>query len=40
MNSGIIMSFKQHYRGYFVKQLLEQYESGGEIKKMDVLTAV
>src|SRR5437763_7644400 len=40
MDAGIIMSFKCHYRSYFVKWLLHQYESGAEDKKMDILSAI
>jgi hypothetical protein len=40
MDAGIIMSFKCHYRSYFVKWLLQRYESEMENNKMDVLTAI
>ncbi|CAG8824309.1 17270_t:CDS:2, partial [Gigaspora margarita] len=41
MDAGIIMSFKRRYRSYFIKWLLDQYESGkSDDNKMDVLTAV
>ncbi|CAG8853950.1 15260_t:CDS:1, partial [Gigaspora margarita] len=39
MDAGIIMSFKNRYRSYFIKWLLDQYELGKD-NKMDVLTAI
>ncbi|CAG8837553.1 7029_t:CDS:1, partial [Cetraspora pellucida] len=39
MDAGIIMSFKRRYRNYFIKWLLDQYESGNN-DKMNILTAI
>ncbi|CAG8811744.1 22676_t:CDS:1, partial [Dentiscutata erythropus] len=33
------MSFKRRYKSYFIKWLLDQYESGND-DKMNVLTAI
>ncbi|CAG8507673.1 10705_t:CDS:2 [Scutellospora calospora] len=39
LNAGIIMSFKRRYKSYFIKWLLDQYESGND-KKLNVLNAI
>lgn len=39
MDAGIIMSFKRRYRSYFIKWLLDQYESGKD-DKLNVLNAI
>ena len=40
MDAGIIMSFKRHYQSYFIKWLLEQYESDIVENKMNILTVI
>ncbi|CAG8721477.1 16665_t:CDS:2 [Cetraspora pellucida] len=39
LDAGIIMSFKHHYKSYFIKWLLDQYEAGND-NKLNVLGAI